>query len=409
MADVRPFRALRYAQGTDLGAAICPPFDVISLEQQRELYDRSAFNAVRIELADERLGNRYDQALNTLSEWLDDGALRRDEKESLYVYRQTFEHRERTYSRTIVLARLRLVPWEAGQVLPHEQTFGGPKEDRLKLLHSIRLNTSPIYLLYRDGSGGIGATLRSAMAATPEADFSSPDGQSHALWKVDEAGLLAELSVAFGAETLFIADGHHRYETALAFRDEVKAAADTWSGEEPENFVMVALTAADDPGLVVLPIHRLTNVPTPADEALARLDRLFEQDGNNAAIKVVSKEGSVGLAVKDAPAVDALLPEDRSAEWRRLDYSIANHVVLQHCLGVAAEQMRDYSVVWFTEDRDEAAAEVRSGKATYAVLMRPVPVGRVLELAEAGERMPQKSTFFYPKVPTGLVFNPLSP
>jgi len=297
------------------------------------------------------------------------------------------------------------VPWEAGDVLPHEQTFGGPKEDRMKLLQAIRMNTSPIYLLYRDRTGGIGGGLREAMAATPEAVFTSSDGQSHATWQVEGPGAVAELRAAFAIETLFVADGHHRYETALGYRDEAKAAAGTWTGEEPENFVMVALTAADDPGLVVLPIHRVTNVTTATSDALQRMDELFEQNREDAAITVVSAEGSVGLAVKDCAKVDALLPQDRSAEWRALDYSIANHAVLQHCLGVPAEKMRDYSVVWFTEDAEEARTEVRSAKATYAVLMQPVPVARVLELAEAGERMPQKSTFFYPKVPTGIVFN----
>ena len=407
MADVRPFRALRYRSETDMASAICPPFDVISPDELRDLYARSPLNAVRIEAADVSLGDRYEQATKTLREWRGDGTLALDDSESYYVYRQTFEHGGKTYSRTILFARLRLMPWEAGEVLPHEQTFGGPKEDRLKLLHAIRMNTSPIYLLYRDAAAGISGGLREVMAATPEAVFTSPDGQSHAVWQVEDAGAVAELRAAFAGETLFIADGHHRYETALGYRDEVKLAAGSWTGEEPENFVMVALTAADDPGLLVLPIHRVTNVPTPTTDALHRMDELFEQNREDAAITVVSAEGSVGLAVKDRAGVDALLPQDRTAEWRVLDYSIANHVVLQHCLGVSAEKMRDYSVVWFAEDAEQARAEVRSAKATYAVLMRPVSVERVLELAEAGERMPQKSTFFYPKVPTGIVFNVL--
>jgi uncharacterized protein (DUF1015 family) len=388
-----------------MASAICPPFDVISPEEQGELYARSPVNAVRIELADVGRGDRYEQASRTLSEWRENGTLAMDDAESFYVYRQTFAHGESTLSRTILFARVRLAPWEAGDVLPHEQTFGGPKEDRLKLLHAIRMNTSPIYLLYRDAGGRVAAGLDEAMAGTPEAAFSSPDGQEHAVWQIEESKAVADLQAALASETLFVADGHHRYETALAYRDEIKAASDSWTGDEAENFVMVALTAADDPGLLVLPIHRVTNVSTPPGEALARMDELFEQDGDDPSIRVVSREGSVGLAVKAPGAVDALLRQDRSAEWRGLDYSIANHVVLQHCLGVPAEKMRDYATVWFVEDGKEATDEVKSGKATYAVLMKPVSVGRVLELAEGGERMPQKSTFFYPKVPTGIVFN----
>jgi uncharacterized protein (DUF1015 family) len=292
-------------------------------------------------------------------------------------------------------------------VLPHEQTFGGPKEDRLKLMRSIRTNTSPIYMLYRDATGAVSERLREAGGRAPESEFSSPDGQQHALRRVSDPTTVEALASALSRETLFIADGHHRYETALAYRDEVRAKAESWTGEEPENFVMVALTAADDPGLLVLPIHRVTNVATPVEEAKERLKALFElsADATEAAITVVTADGVWGVRPKDTAAVDAVMPQDRSVDWRRLDYSIANHVIMQHCLGVTAEQMRDYSTVWFTEDTEGAVAQVRGGKATYAVLMRPVPVERVLELAEAGERMPQKSTFFYPKVPTGLAFN----
>ncbi|TMB95995.1 MAG: DUF1015 domain-containing protein, partial [Chloroflexi bacterium] len=188
------------------------------------------------------------------------------------------------------------------------------------------------------------------------------------------------------------------------------ATAPKWTGDEPENFALVALTAADDPGLLVLPINRVTNIEMPADEARQRLAQLFEltpADADHAAISIISRGGTAGLHVKDAEAVDRLMPPDRSPGWRRLDYSIANHVVLQYCLGLTPEQMRDYSRLWFTEDAAEAVAEVQGGKATYAVLMRPLPVAQVLDTADAGERMPQKSTFFYPKVPTGLVFNPL--
>jgi uncharacterized protein (DUF1015 family) len=282
-------------------------------------------------------------------------------------------------------------------------------------------------LLYRGRSRRIGEILGNVVSGAPEAEFTSPDGQSHALWAVTDTDAVEDLRSAFADETLFVADGHHRYETALAYRDEVKAKAASWTGEEPENFAMVALTAADDPGLLVLPIHRVTNVATDSDTAMKRLLDLFEvteapltsRDEATVRRAADSSGGSIVLFSAGSPdslfalspkseTVDLVLPQDRSPAWRSLDYSIANHAVLQHCLGLTADEMRDYSRVWFTEDAGEAMAEVRSGKATYAVLMRPVAVERVLELAEAGERMPQKSTFFYPKVPTGLVFNSLS-
>jgi uncharacterized protein (DUF1015 family) len=412
VADVRPFRALRYRPGTDLSVAISPPFDVISPEEQRELYARSAVNAVRIELADEAQGDRYEQSSETVREWRKNGLLRREGEESFYLYRQTFWSGPDQFTRSILFARLRLEPWDAGVVLPHEQTFGGPKEDRLKLLRAIHLNTSPVYLLYRDNTGRISKQVEAVLERQAETNFKSPDGQQHALRKIEERAVIEELRAAFADETLYIADGHHRYETAIAYRDEVRAAAGAWTGEEPENFVMVALTAADDPGLLVLPIHRVTSGGTNYNDAIDRLRELFELDEQppgpgKSAIAVATQHATINLSVKDATAIDAFLPQDRSPAWRRLDYSIANQVVLQHCLGLRADDMSDYDRLWFTEDAGEAIAELRSGKALYAVLMQPVPVGRVLELADAGERMPQKSTFFYPKVPTGLVFNPL--
>ena len=411
MADVRPFRALRYAPSIDLAAAICPPFDVISPEQQRALHERSPHNAVRLELAEETGAGRYGNAADALRSWLAEGALVRDDAPCFYLYRQTFERDGKSYSRTIIFARLRLQPWEEGAVLPHEQTFGAPKEDRLKLLRAIRLNTSPVYLLYRDRESHVAPLLDSfAEAGPPDTEFATADGQRHALHRLSDPATVAELTKAFAGETLYVADGHHRYETALAFRDEARATAPKWTGDEPENFALVALTAADDPGLLVLPINRVTNIEMPADEARQRLAQLFEltpADADHAAISIISRGGTAGLHVKDAEAVDRLMPPDRSPGWRRLDYSIANHVVLQYCLGLTPEQMRDYSRLWFTEDAAEAVAEVQGGKATYAVLMRPLPVAQVLDTADAGERMPQKSTFFYPKVPTGLVFNPL--
>jgi uncharacterized protein (DUF1015 family) len=421
VADVRPFRALRFSPDVGLSNNVCPPFDTISPEQQRALYERSPHNAVRIELADPSDGDRYSAAAATLAEWRDAGVLGRDEHPAYTLYRQTFTRDGRTYGRTILFARLRLEPWENGIILPHEQTFGGPKEDRLKLLRATHLNASPVYLLYRDKNREIQSTLDDLVMIEPQAAFATEDGQRHAVWVIDEPGLLEHLRVAFDSETLYVADGHHRYETALGYRDEVRAAAASWTGEEPENFAMVALTAAQDPGLLVLPIHRVTRAEAPLEETLTRLREAFDVqtapdlDAALSALNDTARTGSlIALAapgsdqiflLSPGEGVDRLLPQGQSADWRRLDYAIANYAVLQHGLGLQESQMKDYSTVWFTEDARDAVDQVRAGKASYAVLLNPVPVTRVLDIADAGERMPQKSTFFYPKVPTGIVFN----
>jgi uncharacterized protein (DUF1015 family) len=425
MAEVHPFRALRYDPGLDLSKAIAPPFDTISPEQQRALHESSPFNAVRIELAEETGPGRYENAAKALADYMEAGYLRRDTMPAFYLYQQSFAHDGREFTRSMLFARLRLRPWSDGVVLPHEQTFGAPKEDRIRNMRATHLNASPVFMLYRDADNRIRQLIgESVLHQLPLAEFEGADGQRHRLTRIDEPGATEEIERAFADETLYIADGHHRYETALGYRDEVRASSDEWTGDEPENFAMVALTAADDPGLLVLPIHRVTEKGDPWPDVSGRLEPMFElrpitgtaaeietalkgHAGEQPAIGLVARESpdAFELTIKDGDLVDQALPEDRAPEWRALDYSIANFAVMREGLGLSDEEMADYHALWFTADGNEAVAAVRGGRARYAVLLNPVAPHRVLELADLGERMPQKSTFFYPKVPTGLVFN----
>lgn len=424
MADVRPFRALRYSPRVDIAAALCPPFDTISPQEQRELHQRSPHNAVRLELALDD-GDRYQRAAETLRRWLAEGVLLRDGAPAFYLHRQEFPHGNRRHRRLALFARLRLEPWERGAVRPHEETFGAPKEDRLHLLRALRLNTSPVFLIYRDAHGRIAPLLAEAAAGPPALEFADPQGQGHALWRLDDPGLMVALRRAFADETLYVADGHHRYETALAYRDEVRAAAPDWSDERPENFALVALTAADDPGLLVLPIHRLINADVPLEELFRRLLDLFEMEtaaSPQALLSTLESRGKMvpvfGLAAAEASdlyllslyrpeAVEHLLPRGRSPAWRRLDAAIATYAVLRHGFGLREEELSRPEVLSYTEDAGQALEAARSGRFRYALLLNPVAPRTIMALADAGERMPQKSTFFHPKLPTGLLFNPL--
>ena len=308
-------------------------------------------------------------------------------------------------------------------MLPHEQTFGKHKEDRLQLMRAAHVNGSPIFLFYRDHGGHIHDLLdQGERDELPVADFDAPDGQHLRLTRITEPAVIEELERAFAERTLYVADGHHRYETALMYREEARAKAADWTGGEPENFALVGLVASDDPGLLVLPTHRVTSSDAPWAEVRSRLEAFFEVEpfaGDAAALTVelASRHVSeIGFAAKDADTlfvltpkethvIDHLLPQDRSPAWRALDYAICDWVVMRHSIELSEEQTKDQSVLWFTEDARQAVEQVRSGDARYAVLLNPVPVERVLELADAGDRMPQKSTFFYPKAPAGLVFN----
>ncbi len=424
MADVRPFPALRYAPNVDLAAVICPPYDVISPQEQLLLHQRSPHNAIHLELPPPN-GDPYQRAADTLRGWLQAEVLRRDDSPAFYLYRQQFQHDGRAHHRRILFARLRLEEWERGVVLPHEHTGRAAKEDRLNLLRATRLNTSPVFLLYRDRSRTVGPLLADCELQHPPLGISDTEGRPQALWPIDDPQLAGALSRGFQAETLYVADGHHRYETALAYRDERRAACRAWTGDEPENFVLAALTAAGDPGLLVLPTHRLVNAPVPVDEAFQHLARLFQVEAMPspaALLTALAERGHLapafGLAASGSPdlhllsladpdAVAALLPPERSAAWRSLDTAIATYAVLRHALGLDEAQLADSNTLWYTEDAREALAAVREGPARFALLLNAIPVDRILAVADAGERMPPKSTFFYPKVPTGLAFNPL--
>jgi len=421
LADVRPFEAVRYAPDTDLSRALCPPFDTISPEEQRRLYDLSPVNAVRLELpaAD---GDRYQSAARTLQAWLADGVLIRDKAPAFYVFQQEFRHAGATYRRTVLFARLRLEPWERGVVLPHERTFRSPKVDRLNLLRALRLNTSPVFLMYADSHQEIAPLLAQALGECPAAEFADAQGLSQRLVRVDDPDLIAAVCGGLSGEKLYIADGHHRYETALAFRDESGGAA----GERPQDFALAALVAVNDPGLLVLPIHRLVGVALAPARVLDSLRPLFDIDVRPSLPGLLAEMAARGqtanlfglaihglpdlylLTLRDPESASHYLPPERSPAWRRLDAAIANHVILRGVLGLTEGQMEDIRTVWYSEDAGATVAEVRSGRVGCALLLNPLSPSQVLAVAGAGERMPQKSTFFYPKIPTGLVFNPLS-
>ncbi len=432
VADVRPFRGLRYqlADDADAGSLLAPPFDVIDAGGQAALHQRSPYNVVRLELGQERPAdspqdNRYTRSAATLTQWRRSGALGQEQRPSFYLYRQEFEHDGQRRARTALFARLRLEPWEAGVVRPHEETMRAPKEDRLQLLRHLRCNVSPIFALYRDAAGRIAELI--ARATAPLLEGATPDGQRHTLLSLDDASTLEGIAAALRDEPIYIADGHHRYETALAYRDERRAQAGEWSGEEPENFVLVALTAVDDPGLVMLPIHRLARPASLPGDLTGRLERFFHVDDvtpksydGTALLRLLARLSAAGatgtafgalgleegrlhlLTLRDANAARSLMPE-RSATWQSLDVNVLEYAVLRETLGIEG----DAGAIDYTADASFALREVEAGHWPLAFLLNETPIAQVLALADAGERTPPKATFFYPKLATGLVLNAL--
>lgn len=435
MADVRPFRGLRFQESVtgSIGTVLCPPYDVISPQEQRALYARSPYNAVRLEFGmteegDSTADNRYTRAAALLDAWQREGILTRDQSPSFYLYHQEFDERGRHRTRRGLFARVRLQDWDERVVLPHERTLAKPKEDRLQLLRSCRVNLSPVLALYRDARGAAREVIENAVkqSRASSIDVADLDGQRHRLLPIPETNARHRL---FREEPVYVIDGHHRYETALAYRNERRASSPTWSGEEGENFVLMTLVAHDDPGLVVLPTHRLLKLPALPSDFRDRLAQHFilEEVGAHAnewtafeellrdggregiAVGVFGERGRLRLIAKaaDSAALDHLMTDDPPS-WRRLDTAVLQRLVFKSVLGIdSQEPVGDGYEISYGHDGAEALRLVERGEYTLAFLLNPTPVETVMSVADAGERMPQKTTFFYPKVPTGLVMNPL--
>jgi uncharacterized protein (DUF1015 family) len=428
VAELRPLHGLRYQPSLvgDIGTVIAPPYDVISDEAQRALYARSPYNVVRLEYGIDSGAetDRYEAAAAALADWQQRGIMQLEQAPSLYVYEQSFAHAGRSYARRAIVGRIRLEPWERGVVLPHEHTLSAPKADRLQLLRAGRTNVSPVFALYRSAGEDPLSLCGSVLEAPPALDAVDGTGQSHRLWAIEDAGTIAKLQRYFTSRTLYIADGHHRYETALTYREERRASRTTWTDEEPENFVLMALTAADDPGLLILPIHRLVRPVaetlhlraaleerfrlTEIGEGAGRLESFIRatsgQDFDGAAVVMLGPAGAATLLQPESTSlIEATMPAGESAAWRRLAVNILQYGVLEPLLGIDLDTLRKGENVLFTESADEAIAAVSRGEFPLAFLLHGVRPDEIFAVADAGDRMPQKSTYFYPKLGTGLV------
>ena len=425
MADVRPFRGLRYDPARiDPALVIAPPYDVISPRRQAALYDASLHNVVRVEYGEQRPGdtpadNRYTRAARDLAAWRDAGVLLREARPALYAYRQEFGWEGTRYARHAVFAAVRLEEWEKGIVKPHEHTLSGPKADRLELLRATRTQVSPVYCLYRPRAEAPPPHLAGELLY----DFDA-DGQRHVVSAITDPVQVRAFCDLLAASDVYIADGHHRYETAVTYRNEARARAVSWNGDEPENFVLMALTGVADPGLLVLPTHRVVHagvdpgiwavlarrfdVETLPDGGVSDLlARLRAAPPDTTVFAAITRDGARLLTLRDRAAAEAMMPPGQPDAWRRLDVSVLQYGVLVPAFAIDDAALAGGSSVTYTQEAAEAAGAVERGDAAIAFLLNATPVEQVLAVADAGGRMPQKSTYFYPKLPTGLVMNSL--
>jgi uncharacterized protein (DUF1015 family) len=439
MPEVLPFRGVRYAvsRPATLSRLIAPPYDVISPAQRTELAARSAHNVVHLILGEDRpddtpAENKYVRAGRWFGSWLDEGILREDPAPAFYALEQTFTGPDgRPRMRRGVVVACRLHAYEEGIVLPHEKTLTGPKADRLEVMKQVRANLSPVFGLYQDDGGqghrALDAAISGAGEAIAEAD--SDDGTHHRLWRVENRSATSPLRNILAERKVFIADGHHRYESALLYRDIVDREQPGLPARAGHRFILMTLCSMADPGLVIYPTHRLIcglpdlrlpdflasleryfvidtlveDLRRPAGRAWA-VSKLAEHCGKSTTFLMVSAEDGKGRILTlrdDADLAGVELPS--SITLRDLDVTALHDIVFRHVLGITPLSQARAETVRYEMDAGEVVSRTLSGEYQLGFLLNPTTMWQVQGVAESGETMPQKSTFFYPKLPSGLV------
>ena len=426
MPEIRPFRAVRYdlAKVGAMSDVVAPPYDVIGADLQGKLYDVSPYNVIRLELNREEAPgeDRYAHAARTLKEWKRSGILADDPHPSLYVYHQTFEVEGRSFTRKGFLARVRLEPFGDGRIFPHEQTLSGPKADRLNLYRATGHNLSPIFGLYPDPENAVLRAVETGIKDRTPLEATDHLGVVNRLWPVLDAEAHTLATGLIGESPVFIADGHHRYETGLAYRDELAANGELTGPDDPANFCLMMLVSMSDPGLLILPTHRLVSGLSglTAETLQERLSAEFDvedagegDDGARAAWERIELEdvqdvlgfGTVAdgrwvtARLRSDAKMDQLAPE-HSPEWRALGVSILHELVLKSMLADLGTPSCQY-----VHMLDEVLASTSAKTCDLACLVPPAGMGDVEAIASNLEKMPPKSTYFYPKLLTGLVLN----
>ncbi len=452
MAEIAPLTPLRYDPArAPLESVISPPYDVIGEVERKALFARHPYNVIRLELPEGEGDAKYANAAAVLREWTGSGVLARDAEPAFYRYDQSFTPPggapasgggKKTITRRGFFAAVRLHPFSDRVVLPHERTLSGPKEDRLKLFRATAAQVSPGFMLYSDPRGALEAPLETGSVF---AEFATPDGIHHVVAKVTARDAIAAIVDGLRKSTLLIADGHHRYETAVAYSREVDARTGTVGGSEEgeHRYFMTFLVNGDDPNLVVFPTHRLVHsLPKfDFDELLEKARPLFtvmrrdDAPSADALLEWLSKDAPTRpafvVAAGKMAALLALKPDvDLAAHptlgalhpaLRKTDVAVLHTGVLEHLLGISKEAQAAKTNIRYPQDARAALADLRAGTLGAAApgqgtggaqalfLMSATPVSQVRDVAEAGEVMPQKSTFFHPKVPTGLLIHTLDP
>ncbi|MCD6453278.1 MAG: DUF1015 domain-containing protein [Dehalococcoidales bacterium] len=437
MAEIRPFRGIRYNPQLvgDLASVICPPYDIITPQLAQQLHHRSQYNFVQIEHGwqspgDTNEDNRYTRSAAILNQWLSQGVLKTDALPAIYLHHHYFSYGGKEFQRRSIIAGVRLEEWDRMVVRPHEGTLAEPKGDRLNLLWALEANTSPILTLFDDPEQQVSGLLSPSEEEPPLISLSNADEGRHNLWAITEPRVIVGIQASLANSPLYIADGHHRYESALNYKRERQACSPSVSGDEEFNFVMTELVDFADPGLIILSPHRLVrgisrttlgefetrlkslfrieklSLDTP--DVWQRVDDLLAGKGTNPVSCVLfglSPGELLALRISNLEAISQMIPYFHGKLYKRLDVSIVDHVILEKLLGLSSG--REEASLDFSYDKVDAVNRVLDQEYQLAFLLSPIRAEIIKTIADVGDRMPRKSTYFYPKPPSGLIIHRL--
>ena len=435
MAEIRPFSGLRYNQSIvkDISTVICPPYDVISASLHEDLHKRNKYNFIRLEDAkkstnDTATNNKYTRTAMTLTQWLEKKILVPEKYPAIYLHEHYFHLQGKDGMRRGIIARVRLEEWDKMIIRPHENILSAPREDRQNLLRALKVNTSPVLMMYQDPERTIAAALAKETSKKPVIDVTIPEGDRHKVWAITDATVINLIAGVMAKQPFYVADGHHRYTSALTYRREQMTATPGLSPDNDVNFVMTTLVDFADPGLIILAPHRVIRglSKSALAELMTKLGTLFEITEMTANIPDAWQKLDATMAQPDGirlglfgPATDkfyalklrneAILAEimpQQSDIYRHLDVSVLDHVILNKILGLSIDGSTEDRVS-FSHDREESMKEVVEGKQQLVFFLKPVRPELIKMVSDANEKMPRKSTYFYPKAPAGIVVNTL--
>jgi uncharacterized protein (DUF1015 family) len=425
LPQIKPFRGVLYntKKIKNLATVVAPPYDVISKKQQDSLYRANPYNIVRLELgkikpSDDQTDNRYTRAKRFFDSWLRDGAMVRDDKESLYIYSQQYKQDGKTIERIGFMGLMGIESKDGKKVLPHENTLLAPKVDRLDLMRSVRANLSPIYVLYDDTGDKVAKILKDTCRRTKPFMDIYFEGIRSRTWRLDEPKAIRNIERLISNKDIFIADGHHRYEVARMYSEELAKKGLPDAVKETSRSLMVYFVASDEKMLTVLPAHRLPRDigRLTKDEIINRLEPYFHirkvagLKAMMAAIAHLKDRHAFGvytgggkfivLVLKDVKVSDDVI-KDKPKDWKRLDVAILHRFIFQHVLGIKDSDEN----IEFVKSPEETAKLVDKGAFKVAFFLNPTEVAQVKRIAKLGEKMPRKATYFYPKPISGVVIN----